>query len=866
MKNIKFLFLLVATLAATAFTACEQEWEPGQPDSELSVYFPVDVDVAPFAKRDDKSTSHDERKTAAYKVYRQNGGEEMTVEIRSRFINPDDVVFRKRNTLGQIEELKVSDAFTVAESVTFAAGENFAELYIDYSGSIDDLSVGDMFPIEIMVKDVKHQGHYGLYRKTINLGIPETWKVLGTEYKDDLKFGTFTEDFFTFLYGGTPGNRIKVTVEESEARKGVYRIKNLFSKDNVVQMLGGVPSDMSFAKGDTYIIIDASNSSEVYIPWQYCGFGIPGYMEQIYIASGKAIGADDAKLEKGKVVFPAMTVGILDASGAGRYTNESGLMAFTLPGVSVKDYSLQMSFVGTETTADNSETRAFFSYYVGEDVSKYRFVVVEGNQEAYTSIKEGLSEKVEQNKAVAAMLASEYDANGDPDFEKIADEDVKKMLENSAEVDSSFVDWYITLPKASIYTMFAVAYDENGKLVVDDNNRAIVARTHFYYHPANENHEGGVPDLNAPNIKFTSINDIMTANITDAKELKEATEYYQNAYPACFYLGFDVQMDDADLVSKLAWYYTKTADMPEGVDPYDLEGQKTLINKHAGEDADISYQIEYLKNGGSPMVISATPDTEYTVVLAVTSIYGKTSYYTVTGHTTPYSFDIAYGTYSFVDGDSKMTLEIDPFYNANEYQKTGNGELFYMKWVVEDKGPYTAIREYPFIGFHMPDYKAIVTYGQVNGYAGSFFSVDMPVYNEQGNMVPSKKWGFQSSSKASYEYDNESMVLKYDENGVINRLDTYFRQYVKTTTVSTDPDTKEEIVNTTTEYVNIFTPNTTTVTCIDNKKPAVREPEAEAQPAAKRASFSYGAGRISKPAPMQLKAIKNYSFEAMSIM
>ena len=49
MKNIKFLFLLVATLFATAFTACQQEWEPGQPDSELSVYFPVDVNVANFA-------------------------------------------------------------------------------------------------------------------------------------------------------------------------------------------------------------------------------------------------------------------------------------------------------------------------------------------------------------------------------------------------------------------------------------------------------------------------------------------------------------------------------------------------------------------------------------------------------------------------------------------------------------------------------------------------------------------------------------------------------------------------------------------------------------------------------------------------
>ena len=242
MKNIKFLFLLVATLLATAFTACEQEWEPGQPDSELSVYFPVDVNIAPFAKKDDKATEdHDERSRAAYPVYRQNGGEEMVVEIRSRFINPDEIVYSVKEESGEITQLKTSDAFTVAESVTFAAGSNVAYLYVDYHGSIDNLSVGKMFPVEIMVKDVAHHGHYGLYRKTVNLGIPETWKVLGTEFKDDLKYGTYTEDFFTFLYGVPGGSRVTVTIEESEARANVFRIKNLFSQDNIVKMLGGVP-------------------------------------------------------------------------------------------------------------------------------------------------------------------------------------------------------------------------------------------------------------------------------------------------------------------------------------------------------------------------------------------------------------------------------------------------------------------------------------------------------------------------------------------------------------------------------------------------------------------------------------------------
>ena len=211
----------------------------------------------------------------------------------------------------------------------------------------------------------------------------------------------------------------------------------------------------------------------------------------------------------------------------------------------------------------------------------------------------------------------------------------------------------------------------------------------------------------------------------------------------------------------------------------------------------------------------------------MTSIYGKTSYYTVTGRTTPYSFKIAYGTYTFVDVESnvdekskmpiesKMTIEIEPFYNASEYQKTGNGELFYIKWIVEDEGPYTAIREYPFIGFNMPEYNAIVTYGQVNGFAGSFFGYDMPWNNFEKDETtgkitytknPNKVWGFESSSTANYALNNESMVLHYNEDGVIDRLDTYFREYVRVD----NPDTGVSSMM----YVKEFTPNTV-ITCIE---------------------------------------------------
>ncbi len=618
--------------------------------------------------------------------------------------------------------------------------------------------------------------------------------------------GTYIEDFFTWLYGVEGGARVSVEIYERVIEPGCYYMKNLFSKENVEAMLGEVPSDMVFTNGDTYIVVDASKAEEVYIPWQYAGFGIQGYMDQVYIASCKSIGAANAKLENGKIVFPAMTVALLDASSSGYYTNQSGLMAIALPGYKIPDYKTEVAYVGGEIAPDNSRVWAKFNVSIGEDVTKYRYVVVEGNEQAYTTITEGTLVRPvyrkEWHPAITAMLNAEY-INGKLNLDSV-DEEYRAYLEYSAESDSTVTEIKISLPKQSLYTIFVVPYDENGAPIKDNNGLQVVARTYFYYIPLGSNEP--LPDLCDPVLKLASITEILTAGITNPEDLAKATEYYENAYPSCFYLGFDIQTDDADYVSQLVWYYTKTADLPEGVDPYTLEGQKTLINNHAGEDADISYQIEYLKDGRNPMVISATPDTEYTVVLSMTSIYGKTSYYTVTGRTTPYSFNIAFGTYSFVDGNSKMTIEFEPSYSATEYQKTGNGELFYMKWIVEDGAPDVKVREYSMVAFKEPDRNAIVCYGQLASNKDTYFGVDMGSYG----IDPNAFWGFHSSSTANYASNNEPMVLHYNEDGVIDRLDTYFREYVRVE----NPDTGVSSMM----YVKEFTPNTV-ITCIEDKRP-----------------------------------------------
>ena len=113
------------------------------------------------------------------------------------------------------------------------------------------------------------------------------------------------------------------------------------------------------------------------------------------------------------------------------------------------------------------------------------------------------------------------------------------------------------------------------------------------------------------------------------------------------------------------------------------------------------------------------------------------------------------------------------------------------------------------------------------------FAKDLGYYGDTKDSV----WGFESSSQ-SFEYpmhyNNEAMVLYYDkDSGVVTSLDTYFRQYIRTTTEVTtevtDPETGEkEFVTETdveTTYPVSFIPTTevggTTITFVENKEPVV---------------------------------------------
>lgn len=422
----------------------------------------------------------------------------------------------------------------------------------------------------------------------------------------ELKMGTYREDFFIFLYGEPGEAVVDVEVYERALDKnlggdGIYYLKNIFSQENVIKMLGSAPSDMVFSDEDIYIQVNASDPKNVYIPYQYAGFGITGYMDQIYIASGRVIGVADTELVNGIITFPAITVGLLDQTGSGIYTNPSGAMRISLPGVYIPDCSISVSYTGVEGN------QALFNFELGKDVAEYRFVVVEGNQPIFNEVKEGTglnqTTRIYLNEAIENMVNSGiYDICS----------------------PASQTEWRVSLPNAAVYTIFAVAYNSNGEpMLTDINEYDNIARAHFYFRP--EGCEDAIPDIHPETltIQIGSVGDILG-------------DQFNTDYPGYSYLlvYFTSKEDYMDYVTELKIYFDTTANIEQA-----KSDGTTMEELFASENAiNITEYIEDIKTYGSGDYLCRylTPETSYTAIIEVSSIYGKKHYYEATGSTYPY--------------------------------------------------------------------------------------------------------------------------------------------------------------------------------------------------------------------------------------
>ncbi|MBP3547098.1 MAG: hypothetical protein J6J64_00265 [Alistipes sp.] len=778
MKNIKFLFLALATLVAGAFTACQEDWTPGPVDSDKSVYLPVDVNVAAFPTVDDESTPDvDERLRALFPVYRQNTNGELTVEFRTRLFDEDLSFILERDEEGNpIETLPVPEAFKFDESVTFVDGENVAYLGITLNEvMLGRISVGELFDAEIMVKDPQYHGNYGLYRKVISFGIPETWNPVDENLASNE--GILFDDFLSGLYGQPAGNGAPVVIEESGSRPGYYRLVNPFKEENAIVFIGGIPSDMSFAPGDTYLEVDARDPNNVFIPYQNVGVSIEGWGD-VYIGMTTNTPGTLGVLKDGIITFPANCMGVFQASGSGNYANTSGLFRIVLPGVSLVDYSMSVACVGMETSIDNTVTNAILNFATGADVEKFRFAVVKGDHPITSKVSTGIGKFEEQyHEAITNLIDDEYEPT---------DEDTM------AEATPSQNTWYVSFDESDLYTVFAVPYNANGEPIMEN-----IASTFFYYRAAGSTTEA--PEMPDMKVQFGSVANVM------------GNPQYEASYPAPYILCLNVAQEDGKYLSAVASYFAETAKVEAA-----LAAGETFESLLASADAqDMSDAISGIAAGQfDPLLFNnLTPDTEYTVIVGTTNIYGQSAYYRADAKTAKYNGFLNIGVYEFTDGNSKMQIKFKPFFNQNY------GQMFLITWVgddlITDEGEPM---ELSFVTYSFPDYGTVACSGQIYELGDYFFNVPIDYYNGD----KSKFWGYRSSSTADYEYANESFVMEYDNNGNIVGIQTYFQKYVV--------DTEGNM-----EVLAEFDPATTTVKLIESHMPTPEEPATFSAP---RKSFS----------------------------
>lgn len=756
MKNIKFLYLALIALVVGSLTACQEEWTPGEPDSAQSVYLPIDEENAVFPVGEN---------VAEYPIYRSVAGPELQVEIRSRMLD---------------EIFEGSDIFTFDEYVTFAEGETVAYLTITLREDLD-LKVGEMYKAEIMIKDAQYHGNYGLSRRVINVGIPETWHDFGKNEDGTDKqpnYALMYEDFITMWYGQyiPAGSCVQVTIEESDSRPGYYRLVNPYSAENVVSLMGGIPAEITWSVGNFYIEIDATDPDKVGIPFcntgmifDYDGFGA------VYIGSVDPYGNGEwyGKNENGIITFPANCIGFLNAAGSGWPTNQSGGFKVVLPGTVLTDYSIAPEFRGIQSSADNSYSPAVIGFKLGADVASFRFAVVEGDEPIMTGGSSGPSiggSEQTYHEAIEKLLDDEYEPTDD---------------ENMAEATAEETEWYVDLPKAGLYTVFAIPYNKDGEPIMDE-----IARTYFYYRSASM--DDAVPELADTKIVIAPIASLMG-------------DEYETSYPGEYYLGISIRNnEDYPYFSAISLYFAETATIEEEL------AEATIEELVAEKGEDFSFMVDEIKAAkGSVQVLQGlTPNTEYTALVAYTSIYGKTYYKRVDAKTNPYDGPIAVGHYKMVDGDNELNVAVKPAYHVQS-----DVEVILLTFDApeypEDVDVEDRIDSFTFFSHYREDLNCLLSQGQAPGLEnyGILFGIGLDKYDNSGAY-----WSFASSTNSNFTDDYEAMIVNLaGEGGVYapDSLYTYFKQYYYYDETVEDPETGEEKVYTRKVDLAVFTPEGT---------------------------------------------------------
>lgn len=349
MKSLKYILMFLA--AAVTFTACEEEWTPGEPDAAQCVYFPSDIRSFTLSTEDT---------SVEFPVYRAVAGDAVAVNLLTSVVDPTTE--------------SETDLFTVPTSVSFAAGEAETSFVITFDAA--QLEAGVNYQVLLQVKDAEFRGNYGLSSLSFTIGLPEPWVTLGE--------GIYRDNFYSCLVNGLdPGYMAYVDIQQHAVETHRVRAYALFGRNMMASFYGGIPEFVEYYAEDMSLEFDLTDPEAVIIkgdadaifesPAQSVGFNMDGMKLHLVMNDATKLGV----YRDGIISFPhPNSFFIIDEEYYGLYGNDAGLLAFALPGASFVDPSISASYAGMTVNAQG-EAKAIIEFSLGLDITSYKFVVLE---------------------------------------------------------------------------------------------------------------------------------------------------------------------------------------------------------------------------------------------------------------------------------------------------------------------------------------------------------------------------------------------------------------------------------------------------------------------------------------------------------
>ena len=608
MKNLKMLYIALIALVAGAFGACTNEFEPGPQVSGPQVSF-ADNNITSV-----EFTGAEGEGTQKLVLYRADATDALMVDV-----------------IAEVEK-GAEKYFSIPEIVTFAAGENTAELV--YTVDTQKFENDKTYTVKFYL-DESVSTPYGYSEWTLSFAL-NPWELMKDSKGNNAKGKFRGNDLFTALFNIDASVEIDVNIYEHKSRKGYYKVEDPWAL-SIALGFGYSSLDEGLADGLTTthadFLIDASNPAEVVFAQQVAGVDI-GYGDLV-IESGYPKYFDAAAgagtLSEGIITFPVK--GCIFAmpgySSSAYYANNSGMFRIVLPGVEIADYSLSVAYDGMDVAADNKTTTAKFVFYYGADVTGIDYMIVAGNQE-------------DQAAALVSTL--------------VAGEDKNILTVKDFEQGADYANIRIGL-ESGIYTIVAAPADKNGAL------RTKEALVKSIYFPGMGNTEEHPCEIGVITAKFS-----------------EAYPSYASQYPDYSALAYCVYGTGIKSAKYLVASSAAIEEMAaEGVDLL------TLVNSYGYDVKAENLAKVNSENGWVSNSINLDAATEYTVAVYATNEYGESALATAT-HTTDaapeYTGELAIGPY-YMSCTVEMQEGVQTFENV--FTVTPNGEDG-TKYFISDLG------------------------------------------------------------------------------------------------------------------------------------------------------------------------------------